>query len=99
MQGVTPSNKDGFSLSSGDFPSLGSEKDSPGKNTDSLGERSFFELTSFFSLCKLLDLSHYFQLYLFLTLNFSGMPRIFFLMDLPWLNIMFLMALNYKMAF
>lgn len=33
--GVTPSNKDGFSLSSGDFPTLGSEKDVSGKNIDS----------------------------------------------------------------
>ncbi|KAK2663718.1 hypothetical protein Ddye_002292 [Dipteronia dyeriana] len=33
--GVTSSKKDGFSLASGDFPTLGSEKDNAGKNTDS----------------------------------------------------------------
>ncbi|WCJ36100.1 modifier of snc1 [Euphorbia peplus] len=33
--GMTSSKNDGFSLSTGDFPSLGSEKDNSGKNTDS----------------------------------------------------------------
>ncbi|XP_065875167.1 protein MODIFIER OF SNC1 1 isoform X2 [Euphorbia lathyris] len=33
--GVASSKNDGFSLSTGDFPSLGSEKDNSGKNTDS----------------------------------------------------------------
>lgn len=37
MQGVTHSKKDGFSLSSGDFPTLGSEKDSATKNAESQG--------------------------------------------------------------
>lgn len=37
MQGVTSSKNDGFSLTSGDFPSLGSEKDNSGKNLDSQG--------------------------------------------------------------
>ncbi|KAF2315893.1 hypothetical protein GH714_040688 [Hevea brasiliensis] len=33
--GVTSSKNDGFSLTSGDFPTLGSEKDNSGKNADS----------------------------------------------------------------
>ncbi|KAJ6418188.1 hypothetical protein OIU84_001556 [Salix udensis] len=35
MQGVTSSKNDGFSLTSGDFPTLGSEKESSGKNIES----------------------------------------------------------------
>ncbi|KAG8652574.1 hypothetical protein MANES_06G107300v8 [Manihot esculenta] len=38
--GVTSSKNDGFSLTSGDFPSLGSEKDNSGKNLDSQGSSS-----------------------------------------------------------
>lgn len=37
MQGVTSSKNDGFSLASGDFPTLGSEKDNSGKNMESQG--------------------------------------------------------------
>jgi len=37
MQGVATAGNDGFSLSSGDFPTLGSEKDESGKNTEALG--------------------------------------------------------------
>lgn len=37
MQGVTSSKNDGFSLTSGDFPTLGSEKDNSGRNTESQG--------------------------------------------------------------
>jgi hypothetical protein len=32
LQGVTAAKNDGFSLTSGDFPTLGSEKDNSGKN-------------------------------------------------------------------
>ncbi|XP_021680282.2 protein MODIFIER OF SNC1 1 isoform X2 [Hevea brasiliensis] len=38
--GVTSSKNDGFSLTSGDFPTLGSEKDNSGKNADSQGSSS-----------------------------------------------------------
>lgn len=37
VQGVTSSKNEGFSLTSGDFPTLGSEKDNSGKNADSEG--------------------------------------------------------------
>lgn len=37
MQGVLSAKNDGFSLSSGDFPTLGSEKDNPGNNAKSQG--------------------------------------------------------------
>lgn len=37
LQGVTSSKNDGFSLTSGDFPSLGSEKDNSGREVDSQG--------------------------------------------------------------
>lgn len=37
MQGVKSSKEDGFSLSSGDFPTLGSEKDNLVKNIESEG--------------------------------------------------------------
>lgn len=36
-QVVATSKNDGFSLSSGDFPTLGSDKDNSGKDSDSLG--------------------------------------------------------------
>lgn len=36
-QVVATSKNDGFSLSSGDFPTLGSDKDNSGKNSDSQG--------------------------------------------------------------
>ncbi|CAK7325063.1 unnamed protein product [Dovyalis caffra] len=39
--GVTSSKKDGFSLTSGDFPTLGSEKESSGKNTESQDHGSY----------------------------------------------------------
>ena len=38
MQLVAFSKNDGFSLSSGDFPSLGSERENSGKKTDSQGD-------------------------------------------------------------
>lgn len=37
LQGVMAPKKDAFSLTSGDFPTLGSEKDISGKNTESQG--------------------------------------------------------------
>ena len=37
MQGGTSSKNEGFSLTSGDFPTLGSEKEDSGKNTESQG--------------------------------------------------------------
>lgn len=37
VQGVTSSKNDGFTLASGDFPTLGSEKDNSGKNMESQG--------------------------------------------------------------
>ncbi|XP_050375955.1 protein MODIFIER OF SNC1 1 [Argentina anserina] len=39
--GVTSSKKEGFSLTSGDFPTLGSEKDNSGKNADSQDHSSY----------------------------------------------------------
>ncbi|CAK9138589.1 unnamed protein product [Ilex paraguariensis] len=39
--GVSSSKNDGFSLSSGDFPTLGSERDNSGKNMESEGDVSF----------------------------------------------------------
>lgn len=41
MQGVASSKSDGFSLTSGDFPTLGSEKDNFGKNTELQGSHTF----------------------------------------------------------
>lgn len=38
MQGLASSRNDGFSLSSGDFPTLGSEKENSGKSADSQGK-------------------------------------------------------------
>ena len=40
-QGVASSKNDDFSLSSGDFPSLGSERENSGKKTDSQGDIVF----------------------------------------------------------
>jgi hypothetical protein len=37
VQGGTSSKNEGFSLTSGDFPTLGSEKENSGKNTESQG--------------------------------------------------------------
>ncbi|KAF5939809.1 hypothetical protein HYC85_020976 [Camellia sinensis] len=52
MNGVATSKKDGFSLSSGDFPTLGSEKDNSGKSPDSQGPIPS-ELGSLTSLLKM----------------------------------------------
>lgn len=41
VQMVSSTKNDGFSLSSGDFPTLGSEREHPGKNTESQGNLSF----------------------------------------------------------
>ena len=37
LQGITSSKNDTFSLTSGDFPTLGSEKDTSGKNAELQG--------------------------------------------------------------
>ena len=37
LQGVTPPKNDGFSLASGDFPTLGSGKENSGRNADTQG--------------------------------------------------------------
>lgn len=41
VQVVASSKNDGFSLSSGDFPTLGSEKDNAGKSIESQGDCAF----------------------------------------------------------
>lgn len=46
MQGVGSSKSAGFSLSNGDFPTLGSEKDNAGRNTQSQGVHDLFEIVA-----------------------------------------------------
>lgn len=60
LQGMTSSKNDGFSLTSGDFPTLGSEKDTSGKNAELQG----FLLSYFVSNFLSVNLSLWFKVWL-----------------------------------
>ena len=53
MQGVASSKRDGFSLTSGDFPTLGSEKDNSGKNNELQGLIHIVIKNSYSSFCHI----------------------------------------------